>query len=170
MSTTRSHLGLVAFITTFLAVSGVGHAEVRNLSAELATGVLVLGDGPSPLEAGISVDLSLSTVLGRYFLARAGVGLVPALDRHSLEFYARPRLEAGVRLEVARVVPLLGVGAFTLGRSPAVHALAGVGFQVSSAWQIGLDVRSGVFWDRFAARDGRTRLGEAQLRVGRSFM
>ena len=109
-------------------------------------------------------------VLAEYFLARAGVGFAPVVDRHNLVFHARPRLEIGACFRSAHVVPLLGAGAFTLNRSPAAYGLTGIGWYARTRWQLGFDVRAGAFWDQDAARDGRTIFGEGQFRVGKAFM
>jgi hypothetical protein len=165
----RSWFSLLA-VSASLALPGLARADSPNLSVEIATGALFLGDGPTPLELGLSIDLSLSVIVADYFLARAAVGFAPVADRHGVQNFARPRLEGALRLPIVTVIPTLGAGAFALGRSPGVYGLAGVAVQLSPTWQLGLDVRSGLFWDQLALHRGSTPFGEAQLRVAWALM
>lgn len=163
-----SVLGL-ALLCVVVGTSARARAAEHELAPELATGPLVFGDGPSPLEVGLPVDLALALSLADLFVLRAGVGFVPVVDRHGLLFLPRPRLEAAVRARLGRFLPQLGMGAATLGRSPAVHGLCGAAIALNASWQFGLDVRVGAFWDRDAARAGVTPFGEGQFRLARVF-
>lgn len=136
-----------------------------EVSAEGALGISGFGEGPSPLEVGLNLDVGVSLVLADYFVARAAVGVAPVADRHTFDFLLRARIEAAVRTKLDWFVPMVGLGGSTLGLSPAVHGLLGLGFEIAPGWLFGLDLRTGVLWDREAARSGGTRYGEGQLRL-----
>lgn len=136
-----------------------------EVHAEGALGLMGFGEGPSPLEVGLSLDVGVSLVLADYFVARAALGVAPIAERHTFDLLLRARVEAAARTKLGWFVPLVGLGASVLGLSPAVHGLLGLGFEVSPGWQLGLDMRTGVLWDHEAVRAGGTRYGEGQLRL-----
>jgi hypothetical protein len=149
-----------------LTVTTVAHAEESPLSGELANGILVFGDGPTPLEVGLSLDLGVSYVFTDYFVARAALGIAGVFDRHDPNFLLHTRVEAAARAKLARFVPLLGAGASTWSSNPAVHGLLGLGLELAHGWQVAVDIRSGLFWDHDEyVRPGFTPYGEGQLRM-----
>ncbi|MDB4976426.1 MAG: hypothetical protein JWN48_4767 [Myxococcaceae bacterium] len=78
--------------------------------AELASGVLVFGDGPSPLEVGLTLELGLSLDVTEYFVARVAVGLAPVADRHGLSPLFQARAEGALQGHFGGIVSLLGAG------------------------------------------------------------
>jgi hypothetical protein len=171
---------LVLWICALLAHASGARAEEPSLaqtptvtpgrwSAELAAGVVRFGDGATPLEAGLGLDLGLSVLVSEFFVARAALGLLCAADRHTLEFLGRARLEGALRLKSDKAVALLGAGGALWNRSPSVHGLLGLGVPLSANWQLGVDVRAGLFWDFDWRRRTSTPFGEAQLRASWAF-
>jgi hypothetical protein len=147
-----------------LLLADIARAE-PEVSAEVALGVMGFGEGPSPLEVGLNLDIGGALVLAEYLVTRATLGIAPVADRHSFDLLLRARVEQAVRIKLDWFVPMVGLGGSVLGRSPAAHGLLGLGFEVASGWLFGVDLRTGVLWDRDAARRGGTRFGEGQLRL-----
>jgi len=156
-----SGLTLCCCLLTFTTVA---HAEQSPLSGELATGIAFFGDDASTFEPVPSLDLGLTYVFTDYIVARAAVG-VAVTGHHGPIYLIHTRAEAAVRAKLARFVPLFGAGASAWGTNPAVHALLGLGLELAPGWQLALDLRSGLYWDREDTHSGFTPYNEGQLRM-----
>jgi hypothetical protein len=142
----------------------------RTLSLEVASGVVVLGDGPHMHEGGLVLDLGLAWTPLRYLVARTAIGCAALLERHGPYPYVRARAEVAARVTIAGLVPMLGAGGAVWNHSPSLYGVFGLAVQFARTWQLGVDVRSGPFWDRYDRKPHRfTPYGEGSIRMSWAF-
>ncbi|MFT3928580.1 MAG: hypothetical protein QM778_38985 [Myxococcales bacterium] len=174
----------VFFVCTLLSLTSPVHAsepepapespskapQERTLSLEVASGVVVMGEGPSALEGGLALDLGLAWAPLKYFVGRVAVGYGAMVDRHSLNSFGRLRAEVAARAPFDGLVPLLGVGASLWNQCPSVFGVFGLAVQFARTWQLGVDVRYGPFWDFYLGKYHQlTPFGEGQFRMSWAF-
>ena len=145
--------------------SSKGAIAARTLRFDISNGAIVMGEGASSLEGGLTLDLGVGWLPNPYVLLRAAVGYAIVVDGRGPVNQGRALLEGALRLGPQRVSFLLGAGGAFWNESPSAHALAGLAFRVSTSWELGIDVRAGPCWDRTSRPRTLTPYGEPQLRM-----
>jgi hypothetical protein len=147
-------------------------AYEEQASADFALGYSGVVDSDSLSTRGMLADLGASLGISDMFVLRGNFGYAGYWRNESVRSAGRFRLEAAYLLDILRWVPFFGVGGSlwlyddrSLTVRPAWHMVVGLDFLYDRAWTVGVDLRSGVLWERSGGRSAT----DVSLRLSRMF-
>lgn len=163
---------LWAPISALLLVLGAECATARayeeQISADLALGYGALTGNDLLPTSLATANLGAAVGMSDWLVARAAFGYGALLGDGDVLHVGRGRLELAYLVDILRWVPFFGAGGGLwgldgpsgLGLRPAGHLLFGADFLATRTLTVGLDVRTGVLWQRGAVvgfTDGQVR-------------
>ena len=147
-------------------------AYEEQASADFALGYTGVVDSEHLSTTGALAEAGASMGISDMFVVRSNLGYAGFWRDGSLRSAGRFRAEAAYLVDILRWVPFFGVGGSLwlyddrgLTVRPAWHVVLGLDFLANRSWTIGLDVRTGMLWER-AGANSATDVG---LRLSRMF-
>jgi hypothetical protein len=171
---TRHRLAFCLVLGLVLGATWVNGAEAyeEQASADLSLGYAGVVDSTRFSMRGGSLEGGASMGISDMFVVRTSLGYAGFLASDSLRSAGRFRVEGAYLLDILRWVPFFGVGGSLwlfddagLTVRPAGHVLFGLDFLFDRSWTFGLDVRTGLLWERA----GVVATTEGGLRLSRMF-
>jgi hypothetical protein len=163
----------LALLLASVAGAHTAHAYDEQASLDLALGYGALAANDRLPRHLLAIDAGGAVGLTDWLVARVGVGYGGLLGDAQTRNVGRGRLELAYLLDVLQWVPFFGVGGGLwaldgpsgLGLRPEGHLWFGVDYLASRTWTYGVDLRSGVLWQRGDV----VSWTECQVRLSRNF-
>lgn len=164
---------LVILLTAFATQTGTARAYEEQLAVDVALGYGALAANGTLPGNLMSLDVGAAVGMSDWLVARSAFGYGALLGDGEVLNVGRGRLELAYLLDVLQWVPFFGVGGGLwalqgpsgLGLRPTGHLWFGVDYLATREWTLGVDVRTGVLWQRGDV----VSFTEGQLRFSRMF-
>jgi hypothetical protein len=147
-------------------------AYEEQASADFALGYTGVVDSDRLSTLGGLAEVGASLGISDMFVVRGNFGYAGYLRDDSVRSAGRFRMEAAYLVDILRWVPFFGVGGSlwlyddrSLTVRPAWHIVLGLDFLYDRSWTLGLDVRSGMLWERSGGRSAT----DVSIRLSRMF-
>jgi hypothetical protein len=156
-------------LTVLWVRPALAYEEQASLDVAAGAGLLPASTLP-PWTASLDVGAALG--LSDMFVLRGAVGYANLFEAERRTHAGRARAELAYLIDVLRYVPYFGVGGSAwllddsgLALRASGHVLFGLDFLYDRNWTIGVDLRTGIFWEPA----GLSSMSEAQVRLSRMF-
>jgi hypothetical protein len=173
----RAFRQIAAFFVVLLAAlcseSRTARAYEEQLAVDVALGYGALAANDALPNNLVSLDVGAAVGMSDWLVARTAFGYGALVGEGEVLNLGRGRLEVAYLLDILQWVPFFGAGGGLwmlqgpsgLGLRPTGHLWFGVDYLATREWTLGVDVRTGVLWQRGDV----VSFTEGQLRFSRMF-